>query len=77
MDQVDWIPVASATPVDGYATFNLPFSEIGTYYLKGGDDSIELSVDYDRWCLTDTSGRCSRQWLPAASACPVDYYPMG
>ena len=46
MNQVDWIPLASTTPDNGYASFNLPISDGGTHYVKAtwsGDGVIDPS----------------------------------
>jgi hypothetical protein len=46
-NQVDWIPMTSAEPSEGYASLSPTFSEEGMHYLKAmwtGDDRIDSSV---------------------------------
>jgi hypothetical protein len=45
-NQADWMPMTSAKPADGLASFSLAFSETGTHYLKAtwsGDETMNPS----------------------------------
>lgn len=46
-NEVDWVPMMSAKPTDGYASLSPTFSEEGVHYLKAtwtGDTQVEPSV---------------------------------
>jgi len=61
-DQVNWSPIASATPTEGLASFSLTFSEAGTHYLKAawsGDGTIESSESSIVRAETTTVGQAT------------------